>query len=265
MNRPFISIVVPVLNESALIRGFLQHLRAAIPSAEVIVVDGGSVDGTPELSVDLADRVLWAPRGRGKQMNTGAAVARGEVLWFLHADVIVPGAALKEIARVLQDDSNAGGCFRLRLPGREWIYRVSDSLGNIGVQVFGFALGDHGIFCRRQAFLKAGQFREIPLMEDAECYRALRRGGRMVQLRSEIIGSPRRYKQLGACRTTLYYTLILGLYIAGARIGTLTSIYQRLTNGSYAAGAQTHSASLAGFGSAEAFSRSTTLPAGVRQ
>jgi rSAM/selenodomain-associated transferase 2 len=265
MNWPVVSIIVPVLNESALIRGFLQHLRRVIPSAEVIVVDGGSVDGTAELSADLADRVLLAPRGRGKQMNAGAAVARGEVLWFLHADAIIPDNALEEIAKVLAGDANVGGCFRLRLPGREWIYRVSDSLGNIGVHVFGFALGDHGIFCRREAFLAAGQFPEIPLMEDAECYRALRRLGRMVQLRSVIVGSPRRYEQLGAYRTTIYYTFILGLYVAGARIIALTSVYHRLTGSNYTANPRTHSASLAGFGSAEAFSRSTTVPAGVRQ
>jgi hypothetical protein len=102
-------------------------------------------------------------------------------------------------------------------------------------------------------------------MEDAECYRALRRIGRMVQLRSIIGGSPRRYEQLGAYRTTFYYTCILGLYVAGVRISTLTSIYHRLTSGSYAAGTRTHSANLAGFGSAEAFSRSTTAPVGVRQ
>ena len=265
MNRPFVSIVVPVLNEAAVIRGFLQHLRATVPSAEIIVVDGGSVDGTSELSADLANRVLFVPPGRGKQMNAGAVVARGEVLWFLHADTIVPDNALGEIAKVLGDESNVGGCFRLRLPGHEWIYRVSDSLGNIGVHVFGFALGNHGIFCRRQAFLEAGRFPEIPLMEDAECYCALRRLGRMVQLSSVIVGSPRRYEQLGPYRTTFYYTFILGLYVAGARISTLTSVYRRLMSGNYAAGARTHSASLAGFGSPEAFSRSITVPVGVRQ
>jgi len=264
-NRPFVSIIVPVLNESALIRGFLQHLRVTAPSGEIIVVDGGSVDDTVELSADLADRVLLAPRGRGRQMNAGAAVARAEVLWFVHADAIIPKTALDEIARVLRDNSNVGGCFRLRLPGSEWIYRVSDSLGNIAVHVFGFALGDHGIFCRREAFVEAGCFPEIALMEDAECYRALRRLGLMVQLRSVIVGNPRRYAQLGAYRTTLYYTFILGLYLAGARISTLSSVYRRLIGSNYASGPRTYSASLAGFDSAEAFSRSTTAPVGARQ
>src|SRR5664279_2564061 len=152
MPKPFVSIIVPALNEAELIRGFLRNLRAVAPDAEVIVVDGGSDDGTAELSSGLADRVLKVSRGRARQMNAGANIALGEVFWFLHADSLIPPNALEEIARILRENSNAGGCFRLRLPGREWIYRVSDSLGNLGVQIFGFALGDHGIFCRRRAF-----------------------------------------------------------------------------------------------------------------
>ncbi|PZR76190.1 MAG: glycosyl transferase [Chthoniobacterales bacterium] len=253
---PSVSIIVPVLNESALIGPFLEHLRATVPDAEVIVVDGGSNDGTAELA-GLADRVLRVARGRARQMNAGAAVARGEVFWFLHADSIVPANALSEITKVLGKAANVGGCFRLRLPGREWIYRVSDSLGNIGVHVFGFALGDHGMFCRRDAFFAARSFPDIPLMEDAELYRALRRLGRMRQVSSEIIGNPRRYQDLGPYRTTGYYVLILTLYLFGARISTLMSVYRRLTG--------PYSAKCAGSDSAASFSRSTTAPVGVRQ
>jgi rSAM/selenodomain-associated transferase 2 len=265
MNRPLISIIVPVLNESVLLGAFLQRLRAAAPDAEVIVVDGGSNDGTSGLSVSLADRVLRSARGRAKQMNAGAAVARGAVLWFLHADSVIPGNALEEITRVLRDDRNAGGCFRLRLPGRERIYRVSDSLGNIGVQVFGFALGDHGIFCRRRAFFDAGQFPDVPLMEDAELYRALSRSGRMRQLSAAITGNQRRYEELGLYRTTAYYILILGLYLAGARISTLMAAYRRLNRDGYAKVPQPYSTSLAGLDSITALSRSTTAPLGLRQ
>ena len=244
MRRPFISIIVPALNEAELIRAFLQHLRAVAPGAEIIVVDGGSDDGTAELCAGLADRVLKVSRGRARQMNAGAQVAHGEVFWFLHADSLVPSNALEEIARILREDSNAGGCFQLQLPGREWIYRVSDSLGNLGVQIFGFALGDHGIFCRRGAFWSAGGFPEIPLMEDAEFYRSLRRRGGMRQSRMAIVGNPRRYEQLGPYRTTLYYVVILGLYVFGARMSTLTSVYRRLTQGNRAPSPGSHSASL---------------------
>lgn len=265
MSRPFVSIIVPVLNESALIRAFLEQLHGVAPSAEIIVVDGGSDDGTRELSAGRADRVLKASRGRARQMNAGARVARGEVFWFLHADSMIPPKALEEIAQILREDSSVGGCFRLRLPGREWIYRVSDSLGNVGVEVFGFALGDHGIFCRRQAFLSAGKFPELPLMEDAEFYRSLRRCGKMRQSRMAIVGNQRRYEEMGPYRTTIYYVIILGLYLAGARMSTLTSVYRRLTNGSRGTSARSHSASLAGFGSAGGFPRSTTVPSGLRQ
>ena len=248
-----------------MIRAFLERLRAVVPSAEIVVVDGGSDDGTPELSAALADCVLKASRGRARQMNAGARVARGEVFWFLHADSVIPPNALEEIAKILHKDSNVGGCFRLRLPGREWIYRVSDSLGNVGVQVFGFALGDHGIFCRRRAFLSAGKFPDVPLMEDAEFYRSLRRRGGMRQSRIAIVGNQRRYEQMGPYRTTIYYVIILGLYLIGARMNTLVSIYRRLTNGSYGTPRDSHSASLPGFGSADVVPRSMTIPLGLRQ
>jgi rSAM/selenodomain-associated transferase 2 len=265
MRKPFVSIIVPVLNEAELIRAFLRHLRAVAPGAEIVVVDGGSDDGTAELSAGLADRVLKVSRGRARQMNAGANVALGEVFWFLHADSLIPPGALEEIAKILREDSNAGGCFRLRLPGREWIYRVSDSLGNLGVHIFGFALGDHGIFCRRSAFWRMGGFPEIPLMEDAEFYRSLRRHGGMRQSRMAIVGNPRRYEQLGPYRTTFYYLLILGLYVFGAKMSTLTSVYRRLTRDSCARAVGSHSASLPGFGSAGVFPRSTTAPSGSRQ
>jgi hypothetical protein len=102
-------------------------------------------------------------------------------------------------------------------------------------------------------------------MEDAEFYRALRRCGGMRQLRMAIVGSQRRYEQLGPYRTTIYYAVILGLYVVGARTNTLTSVYRRLDNGGYANPLRRHSASLPGFGSADVFARSTTVPLGSRQ
>ena len=265
MRRFSISIIVPVLNESALIRAFLGQLRAVAPGAEIVVVDGGSNDGTLELSAGLADRILKSSRGRARQMNAGARVARGNVFWFLHADSIIPPNALEEIEKILQEGSNVGGCFRIRLPGREWIYRVSDSVGNLGVEVFGFALGDHGIFCWRETFLKAGGFPDLPLMEDAEFYRSLRRYGKMRQSRTAIVGNQRRYEQLGRYRTTIYYAIILGLYFIGARMSTLIALYRRLTNGSCGASPRSYSASLPGFGSANVFPRSTIVPSGWHQ
>ena len=226
-ETPFVSIVVPVLNEAELIGPFLRHLRPFRPAVEIIVVDGDSADDTLTIARPLADRVLSAPRGRAAQMNAGAEMSSGAVLWFLHADLRVPVDAIEEIQAALEDDRVAGGCFRLRYPRREWIYRVSDSLGNVGVNVFGFALGDHGIFCRRSAFIRASGYPIVPILEDAELYRRLRAIGEMKQLREEIVSDPRTFERSGRYRTTALYFLILALYAAGVPITCLHRIYRR--------------------------------------
>jgi glycosyltransferase involved in cell wall biosynthesis len=171
--------------------------------------------------------VIVGPRGRAVQMNAGAARARGEVFWFLHADLEPAPASVVEIKRALTEPRIAGGCFCLRFPRSELIYRVSDSLGNLGVNIFGFALGDHGIFCRRNAFYDAGQYPEVPILEDAEIYRRLWKCGRMRQLRPHIVSSPRAYEAHGRFRTTALYFSILVLYVLGLPIGRLNRIYLR--------------------------------------
>ena len=223
-----LSVIVPTINEAALIADFLGHLRERVPGAELIVVDGGSDDQTVALANQQADRVLRSPRGRAKQMNAGATVAGGEILWFVHVDSLVPPDPHGRMARALDDPRTVGGCFRLRFPRRQWVYRISDSLGNVAVDLFRIALGDHGIFCRRAAFARVGGYPDVPLMEDAEFYRRLRRVGRMRQLPAYIISSPRRYEQLGPVRTTAFYLLILVLYLAKTPPRTLFVIYQRL-------------------------------------
>ena len=225
-----LSIIIPTVNEVALIAGFLAHLREELPGAELIVVDGGSEDQTATLATRQADRVLRSPRGRAKQMNAGAAVAEGEVLWFLHADSLVPPGARVSIARAFDDPKIVGGCFRLRFPRRQWVYRVSDRLGNVAVDLFRIALGDHGIFCRRAAFARVGGYPDVPLMEDAEFYRRLRHAGRVRQLPAYIVSSPRRYEQLGPMRTTAFYLIILALYLAKVPPETLFLIYRKLVH-----------------------------------
>jgi rSAM/selenodomain-associated transferase 2 len=226
-NAPFLSIIVPVLNEAELIAGFLHQLRKLGPNLEIIVVDGGSSDETWSLAEPHADRVILARRGRASQMNAGVEIASGEVLWFLHADLDVPPGSMAIIERVLADPRMIGGCFRLLFPRREWIYRVSDLLGNVGVDLFGFALGDHGIFCRRAAFRRAGGYPDVPILEDAEIYRQLRRKGQMVQLRQKIVSNPRAFETHGRYRTTAVYFSILALYVLGVPIRIPNWIYQR--------------------------------------
>ena len=226
-SEPAISIIVPTLNEAAGIEAFLRHLQARCPGWEIIVVDGGSEDDTAEIAGSLA-QTITAPRGRASQMNAGAAAAAGDVLWFLHADSRLPENVPSALREALRDATLAGGCFRLRIPRPGLAYRISDDLGNLGVDLFRVALGDHGIFARREAFEAVGGFPNVPLMEDAELYRTLRRQGRVRQLRPAIETSPRRWERCGPWRTTGAYFLILCLYLLGVGPQRLWSIYRRL-------------------------------------
>jgi rSAM/selenodomain-associated transferase 2 len=222
-----ISIVVPAFNEAALIRNFLAHLRERAPKAEIIVVDGQSSDATAELATDLCDRVIKTRPNRAVQMNAGAAVARGDVLWFLHVDAEIPVGALPEIERALQDRHVAAGFFRIRLPRKNPVYRLTDSFAHYAGLALRMRCGDHGLFCRRDAFAKVGGFPEIALMEDVEFFRKLRRHGRVAVLQKRIIASPRRYEEIGPVRLTLAYGLIATLYFLGAPTRFLQFIYKR--------------------------------------
>jgi len=223
-----ISIVVPVFNEAALIRNFLAHLRERALKAEIIVVDGESSDRTAELANDLCDRITKTRPNRAVQMNAGAAVARGDVLWFLHVDAEIPVGALAEIERALQDRQVAGGFFRIRLPRKPPVYRLTDSFAHYAGLALRMRCGDHGIFCRRDVFKKLGGFPDVVLMEDVEFFRKLRRYGRIAVLQKRIVASPRRYEEVGPVRLTLAYGLMATLYFFHAPMRLLQSIYKRM-------------------------------------
>ena len=208
-----VSIIVPVLNEAAIIRGFLEHLQAVAPGAEIIVVDGGSEDGTFELCRSLADHVIESVPGRARQMNAGAQIARGEILWFLHADSHIAENSLAAIEGALSDPSVVGGCFRLQIVPTRWIYRIRDTVGDLCVNLFHIALGDRGLFCRREIFVAVGGYPNQPLLEDADFYRKLRARGRVRQIPIKTQTSSRRYEALGPLRTSLFYLLIMTLYL----------------------------------------------------
>jgi rSAM/selenodomain-associated transferase 2 len=227
-QRVNLSIIVPVLDERAGIDEFLYHLRARTGAAEIIVVQASDSPCLPNAVATMCDRVLTSERGRAAQMNAGAMAAHGEVFWFVHADCKVPHGCTNEIMHALADAATAGGCFRIRLPRRELIYRVSDIAGNAAVELFGRCYGDHGIFCRRQEFVAIGGYPNVPLFEDAEFYRRLRQRGRTRQLASKIVTSPRRYQRIGAYRLTSAYLLLSLLYLLRVPIPFLARIYQRL-------------------------------------
>lgn len=235
-----LSVIVPVLNEAVAIRDFFSHLRNRLPEAEIVIVDGGSEDETWDELEAIRDKfslnLVRSRRGRALQMNAGVFASTGDTLLFLHADSRLPEKCDRAIGWLLENERISGGCFRLRFPRPEWIYRISDSLGNLAVDLFQIAFGDHGIFCRRDAFLAAGGYPILPLMEDAEFYRTLKRFGPVQQLRLEVQTSPRRYEELGRYRTTLFYLFILALYLMRVRPHILARCYRRFTHSTDAEG-----------------------------
>ncbi|MGE5212120.1 MAG: TIGR04283 family arsenosugar biosynthesis glycosyltransferase [Nitrospirota bacterium] len=223
-----VSIIIPVFNEAPLIRSFLSNLRERTRGAEIIVVDGGSTDGTDWLAKALCDQLIQSvERSRAKQMNAGAKAATGDVFWFLHADAEVPLESLNEITRIMRDPTVCGGFFRIRLPSRPAVYRLTDGFAHYAGLLLRMRCGDHGIFCRRMAFVDAGTFPEVPLMEDVEFFRRLRRCGRIVHSKKRIAASQRRYEAIGPTRLTFAYGLIATLYAFGVPLSKLAQIYQR--------------------------------------
>jgi rSAM/selenodomain-associated transferase 2 len=222
-----VSIIVPVFNEARLIQPFLARLRERALGAEIIVVDGASTDGTAQLAAGLCDQVVaTGERSRAAQMNAGTGAASGDIFWFLHADADVPSGCLDEIGRILRDPTVSGGYFRIRLPPSV-VYRLTDGLAHYAGLLLRMRCGDHGIFCGRIAFIHAGGFPDVPLMEDVEFFRRLRRYGRVAHSKKRIRASPRRYEAVGPLRLTLAYGFIATLYLFGVPASALSRIYQR--------------------------------------
>jgi rSAM/selenodomain-associated transferase 2 len=223
-----VSIIVPVFNEASIIRPFLANLRHRTSGAEIIVVDGASTDDTDRLAEGFCDHIIRiAERSRAKQMNAGADAASGDILWFLHADVEVPPESLNEISRIMRNPKIRGGFFRIRLPDTPIVYRLTDGFAHYAGLLLRMRCGDHGIFCRRTAFVEAGGFPDVPLMEDVEFFRELRRRGRVIHSGKRIGASPRRYKAVGPLRLTFAYGLIATLYVFGVPLSALAKVYQR--------------------------------------
>jgi rSAM/selenodomain-associated transferase 2 len=229
-----VSIIIPVFNEAPLIRPFLASLRERTRGAEIIVVDGASTDGTDRLAQGFCDQVIRSgERSRAKQMNVGADAAGGDVLWFLHADGEVPLESLDEIGRIMRNPKVCGGFFRIRLPAAPTVYRLTDGFAHYAGLLLRIRCGDHGMFCRRTAFVDAGGFPDVPLMEDVEFFRRLRRCGRVVYSNKRIAANPRRYETIGPIRLTFAYGSIATLYLLGVSLSTLARIYRRVCCGSH--------------------------------
>jgi rSAM/selenodomain-associated transferase 2 len=211
-----ISIIVPALNEAGGIEETLQALQEMRRRGhEVIVVDGGSSDNTAALCVPLADRVLTLAAGRAGQMQAGAALARGSVLWFLHADTQAPREADRTIHAALHGGDPRWGRFDVRFSAPGWLLGVVATLMNLRSRLTWIATGDQGIFVTRELFDRVGGFPPIPLMEDIAFSRSLRNHSRPVCLRERLTTSARRWQQHGTVRTILLMWSLRLAYFLG--------------------------------------------------
>lgn len=213
-----LSIILPTLNEAAQLSATLealQPLRAL--GHEVIVVDGGSADASMALAQPWAERVLHAERGRARQMNAGADLARGAVLLFLHADTRLPEAAAMLITDGLQQSARGWGRFDVRLTGAQPALRIVEWLMNWRSRITGIATGDQALFVRRELFDAVGGFPAIPLMEDIALSRVLkRRAGAPLCLKERVLTSSRRWEQQGILRTVVLMWRLRLAYALGA-------------------------------------------------
>lgn len=227
MRAERVSIIVPALNEAAGVEAMLRPLQAwRTEGHELILVDGGSTDGTPERASPCCDHVVRSPPGRALQMNAGARIASGEVLWFLHADTLAPADALSAMLSALTATGHCWGRFDVRLSGDRWPLRVVERMMNLRSCLSGIATGDQGLFVRRAAFESVGGFPSIPLMEDVALSRRLRRLSRPVCLHRRLVTSSRRWETRGVWRTIVLMWRLRLAYALGADPEVLARRYR---------------------------------------
>jgi rSAM/selenodomain-associated transferase 2 len=222
-----LSIIIPALNEAGCIRELLRQLQALRAQGhEVIVVDGGSCDETVALAQPLVDQLLPAPAGRALQMNIGAQAAGGRVLWFVHADTRVPETA----AQVIIDSvahAAGWGRFDVRLSGDRLLLRLVERTMNWRSRFTGIATGDQGIFVTRELFARVGGFAALPLMEDIDLSRRLKREQRPLCLRDTLTSSSRRWEQKGIVRTIALMWVLRLAYFLGVPPARLAMLYDQ--------------------------------------
>lgn len=226
--RSKFSVIIPVLHESELINiqlETLKHLATDYPF-EIIVVDGSPTLDTLQVIADKTIITCPCQQGRGCQMNTGAARATGDILVFLHVDTILPTNALLLIQKTLQNQQLVGGAFTLRIQSHNLLLRMMAAFSTFRSQITRAPYGDQVIFLRKSYFDAIGRYKDIPLMEDVELMRRIKKKkGEIVILPTPVITSDRRWNQEGLLYTAVRDTIIIFLYWCGMPAEKLAKFY----------------------------------------
>ena len=221
-----ISIIIPILNEAKILDKTLSQLQSELEHHELIIVDGGSSDG----SICIAEKygqVLTSARGRAKQLNAGAAAASGDILLFLHADIWLEPGALAAVETALSSGYIGGG-FRQKIDGKRPLYRMIEIAGDTRGKYLKVFYGDSGIFLARADFEKIGGFLDVPILEEMEFSKGLRKLGKTTLVNPCIHISARRWETRGIIRTTLNNWLITLLYFLGVSPEKLAKLYSQI-------------------------------------
>jgi rSAM/selenodomain-associated transferase 2/rSAM/selenodomain-associated transferase 1 len=221
-----ISAVIPTFNEAANLPQTLRSLRDA-ENLEIIVVDGGSNDGTLDIAEREGCRVLRSMPGRAVQMNAGAGVASGSVLLFLHADTRLAPGFCPALRAALQEPGVVGGAFRLRIDAPGWPLRIIEQAAHVRSRALKMPYGDQGIFVRKETFQELGGFAMLPIMEDFEFIQRLRHRGRIRIVPLPASTSGRRWQQFGPWRTTWINQKIIVGYCLGISPDRLAQWYRK--------------------------------------
>lgn len=216
-REPFVSIVIPALNEAGKLPAAIAAARRSDVTFEVIVVDARSSDDTALVAEAAGARVVSSSgRQRASQLNLGARHARGDILLFLHADTLLPASALEKVVDALKSGPVVGGAFSRRYASDSSWLKLTCRLAGWRNHTIGWHLGDQAMFVRRGLFFQLGGFREVEQFEDLDFSRRLKAVGRIVTLHPPVISSPRRFERHGAARTTLWdFALTLRYLVRG--------------------------------------------------
>jgi len=224
--RPVISIIIPTLNEAKNLAATLVSTESRA-DVEIMVVDGGSSDGTIEVAKSFGVRVLTTSAGRARQANAGGLAAGGEILVFLHGDTRLPRGFSRYVLDILRKPGVVAGAFTLGIDGCEFGFRIIEMLANLRSSLFQMPYGDQGIFLRTEVFRALGGFPDMVLMEDFVLVQRLRKRGKVTMAPVAVKTSARRWRELGILKTTLINQAVLLAYFLGSNPERLARWYRR--------------------------------------